>query len=350
MTPRSILITVGASSALLSAVPAACGGNGNKAGFSSSTHDASVVQTAAGDAAGGVAPAPGQPVAAQTADSGSAAIPTSGTNTAFVRLAVWAPDAPAGGYDVCVMPQGNGSAWMGPLLGTALTFPSVGRYVPIPPGSYNVGIMAAGTGCGAPVNGVIPLGMIPANARGTIAIVGDISPSGNDQPAKIVVFADDVIGPASQAAVRFIDALPGAQNVIIGTGSVTNFSFVPLTGSVPFAGVSSSPADGGAADNAGYLMLPPIVGASLSAHVPQGETDISTSTSFGSGGLTNGGAPGILSSADDLATGTGASWGAGTAVTVALVRSTTTGSAQFLVCQDDAPPMAALSACTALSK
>jgi hypothetical protein len=346
MTHRSILIAFGASSAFLSVVPAACGGNGNKTGFSSTAPDASVVQTAAGDAAGGVAP-PGQSDGGQTADSGSAAIPTMGSSNAFVRLAVWAPDAPAGGYDVCIMPQGNGSAWMGPLLGTALTFPSVGRYVAIPPGAYNAGVMAAGTGCGAPVNGVVPFGPIPANARGTIAIVGDILPSGNDQPAKITVFADDVTGPRSQAAVRFIDALPGAMNVIIGTGSVTNFSFSPLTGNIPFGGVSSSPTDGGAAeDMLGYLMLQPVVGASLSAHVPQGETDISTSTSFGNGGFTNGGSPGIVSSADDLATGSGASWGAGTAVTIALVRSGT--GAQFLVCQDDAPPMAALSPCTAL--
>jgi hypothetical protein len=348
MTHRSILIAVGVASACLPAVPAACGGNSAKTGFPSTTRDASVVQTAAADAAGGVAPAPGQPQGAQTADSGSAPIPTAGASTAFLRLAVWAPDAPAGGYDVCLMPQGNGSAWMGPLLGTALTFPSVGRYVPVAPGAYNAGVMPAGTGCGAPVNGVVPFGPIPANARGTIAIVGDISPSGNDQPAKVVVLADDVTGPTSQAAVRFIDALPGAMDVIIGTGSVTNFSFSPLTGNVPFAGVSSSPADGGAADGLGYVLLPPVVGASLSAHVPQGETDISTSTSFGSGGISNGN-PGILSSADDLATGSGASWGAGSAVTVALLRSST-GGAQFLVCQDDAPPMAALSACTPLAK
>jgi hypothetical protein len=349
MSNRSILIAVGASSALLAAIPLACGGNGAKTGFSSTTRDAAVDQIAGGDGAGGVAPGPGQPAGVGTAEAGSAPIPTSGAATAFVRLAVWTPDAPAGGYDVCLMTTGNGSAWMGPLLGNALTFPSIGRYAPVAPGSYNIGIMAGGAGCGAPVNGVIPLGMIPANARATIAMVGDLTPTGTDQAAKVVVFPDDVIGPTSQAAVRFIDALPGAQNVIIGTGSVTNFSFSPLTGSIPFGGVSSSPADGGAADSFGYLLLPPVVGAALSAHVPQGETDISTSTSFSSGGFNTGANPGILSSADDLATGTGASWGAGTAVTVALIRSSG-GGAQFVVCQDDAPPMAALSACSALSK
>jgi hypothetical protein len=181
---------------------------------------------------------------------------------------------------------------------------------------------------------------------------------GNDQPAKVVTFPDDVIGLASQAAVRFIDALPGASNVIFGTGSETNLSFLALTGSVPFGGVSFSPADGGVADNNGYLMLNPVVGATLSAHLPQGEVDISTSTSFGNGGIiNNGGPPGILSSANDLATGVSASWGSGSAVTIALVGAKTGGAlAQFLVCQDDAPPTgatgvaAALSACTTLSQ
>jgi hypothetical protein len=355
MTHRSILIAVGATSALLSVVVAACGGSKAKTGFSSSTLDAGVVQAAAGDGAGGVAPAPGQAAAGPTAEGGNAAIPTSGSPTGFVRLAVWAPDAPAGGYDVCVMPQGNGSQWMGPLHGIGVTFPQVGKYVAVPPGMYNAGVMPAGNGCGAPVNGVVGLPMIVANGRATVAIVGDITPMGNDQPAKVVTFPDDVIGLASRAAVRFIDALPGAADVIFGTGSETNLSFLALTGSVPFAGVSSSPADGGVEDTNGYLMLNPVVGATLSAHLPQGEVDISTSTSFGNGGIiNNGGPPGILSSANDLATGASASWGSGSAVTVALVRASTGGAtAQFLVCQDDAPPTGptgGLSACTTLSQ
>jgi hypothetical protein len=289
------------------------------------------------------------------AEGGNAATPTSGAQTGFVRLAVWTPDAPAGGYDVCVLPQGNGSQWMGPLHGTGLTFPSVGKYVPVPPGMYNAGVMPGGSGCGAPVNGVVGLPMIVANGRATVAIIGAITPMGNDQPAKVVTFADDVIGLASRAAVRFIDALPGATDVIFGTGSETNLTFAALTGSVPFGGVSSSPADGGVADTNGYLMLGPVVGATLSAHVPQGEVDISSSTSFSGGSILNTGTPpGILSSANDLATGVSASWGSGSAVTIALVHTATGGAlAQFLVCQDDAPPAGpagALSACTTLSQ
>jgi hypothetical protein len=357
MTHRSILIAAGATSAaaLLSLVAAACGGNRSKTGFSPTSSDAGVVQAAAGDGAGGVAPGPGQAAGGPTAEGGNAAIPTSGAPTGFVRLAVWTPDAPAGGYDVCLMSQGNNSQWMGPLHGMGVTFPSVGRYVAVPPGMYNAGVMPAGNGCGAPVNGIVGLPMIVANGRATVAIIGDITPMGNDQAAKVVTFADDVTGLASRAAVRFIDALPGATDVIFGTGSETNITFAALTGNVPFGGVSSSPADGGMADINGYLLLNPVVGATLSAHVPTGEVDISSSTSFGNGGIiNNGGPPGIVSSANDLATGVSASWGSGSAVTIALVHANTGGAlAQFLVCQDDAPPTGpsgALSACTTLSQ
>lgn len=350
---QRILLVLQASSAILSLLPAACGGGGSHATPSTygAPSDGGPEQAAAGDAASDGAPTRVEP-GAKSRDSGmSAPIPTD-ASTGFVRLAVWAPDAPAGGYDVCVMQHGGNGSWTGPLLGSGVAFPSVGRYVAVPPGNYDVGVVAPGSACASPVAAVTPLPAITANSRATVALVGDLTPNGNDQPAKVVVFADDVAGPRMQAAVRFIDALPGATAVIFGTGMEMNLTFSPLTGSVSFAGDSSSPADGGVVDSDGYLLLGAVSGVTLSAQVPPGDVAISssTSTSFGDGGFLNGGGnPTVLTSGTNLASGTNASWASGSAVTVALVRGTGGSAAQFVLCQDDAAPQGTLSACSPLA-
>ena len=300
---QRIFTILQATSAILSLLPAACGGGSSGATPSNlhSSFDAGAGQSAAGDAGGGVARMQGgKPVDASSGGSNSP-IPTDAA-TGFLRLADWAPDALAGGFDLCIMTHGGNGQWIGPLLGSGVAFPSVGRYVAVAPGAYDMGIVPAGGTCVAPIRGTMALPMLGPDARVTVALLGDLMPSGNDQPAKQVAFADDIMGPPGQAAVRFINALPGATALIFGTGMESTLSFSPLTGSVPFGGVSSSPADGGAADPNGYLLLGPVSGTTLSAQVPMGNVDISssTSTSFGDGGFTNGGGnPTIISSGTD---------------------------------------------------
>jgi hypothetical protein len=194
-------------------------------------------------------------------------------------------------------------------------------------------------------------------------------PTGNDQAARAVAFADDATPPQGQAAVRFVDAMPGASAVVFGTGKSTDFSFFALTPNVPFGTLATMTADGGTSDSNDYVRLAPLSAGTLSAHVPPGEVDQSTggSTFSVDGGFVNSGSPSNILAGIDLATGSNAAWPAGSLVTVALVKrpqsaaggassSSSSGGllvgstpAQFVVCRDDAQPQGALAACSVLA-
>ncbi len=342
-------------------LPIACGGRSGvatlPATLDGSTSDAQSTGHPASDAAGDAAIATGtngvdggsyNPSGAQSGQAGMSG------PTGFIRLADWAPDAPGPGFDVCVMPQdGSGTAWTGPLLGGAgVAFPNVGRYIAVAAGTYELEVVAPGGACGTAVAPTIQLAPLGVNARITAAIVGDLSPSGNDQAAKVVSFADDTAPPTTQAAVRFIDAMPGASSVVFGVGKMADLSFSALTPSVPFGTVSAALPDGGMADGNSYMLLGPLSDTTLSAHAPSGEFDISsnTSTSSVNGTLANPGPPSsIISGGTDLATGSNASWAPGSLVTVALVRGTGGSNGRFVLCHDDAPPQGSLAQCDVLA-
>jgi hypothetical protein len=375
MSRTNSLLVLGASSALVVALPTACGNHTTTGSASPTTYDASFADAGhvpdgagggGGDAAsGGEAGAEQQGDASPTgaaADGGASA-------TAYVRLADWAADAPAAGFDACVAPHGaSGGPWTGPLLnGGAVPFPNVGRYVAVAPGTYDLKVVAPGSGCGSPAVVAIALSALAAGAHTTVAVIGDLMPTGNDQTARAVAYTDDATPPQGQAAVRFVDAMPGASAVVIGTGKSNDFSFFALTPSVPFGALATMTADGGTSDSNDYLRLAPLAGGMLSAHVPPGEVDTSTGggTSF-DGGFVNSGTPSNILSGIDVATGSNAAWPAGSLVTVALVKRPPSAAAdgggassggllvgstpaQFVVCRDDAPAQGVLSACSALA-
>jgi hypothetical protein len=205
--------------------------------------------------------------------------------------------------------------------------------------------------CASAAGTAIQLPALAANARATVALMGAISPTGYTQPAKIYAFVDDATAPQGQAAVRFINALTGVMAVVFGTGKQSTLSFAALTGNVPFGTAATALADGGAADSNGYLLLAPHMGGTVSAELPMGENDISTSTStaFVDGGFVNNpGMNNLFGAGMDVASASNAAWPAGGVVTLALMNGAN-GAAQLVQCQDTAAAQGSFSDCAALT-
>lgn len=242
---------------------------------------------------------------------------------AFVRLADWAPDAPAGGFDFCLQAAGS-STWTGPLLGAAATgFPDVGAYLGVAPGTYELQLVDGGSGdC---TTGVIPVTMgLPALALGshtTLALLGDVNATNNDASLKVIAFADDSSVPSADVAVRFLNAVPSVASVNVGEGDAATSGFDPWFTYAQFGTLVQQLADGGSVDPNGYARLAPVSGVELSAEV--------------------------VGTTADLATATGVTLSGGTVYTVALVNGENGGPPpQFLVCEDAAPPVNGLTPCT----
>jgi hypothetical protein len=245
--------------------------------------------------------------------------------------------------------------WTGPLIGNAVRFPQVGRYVQLAAGSYDVrAVPPASTDCSTSIAEAIGLPPLPANGHLTFALIGAISPRGSDPPASLVAFSDDVTAPAGQAALRFINASPAATSVDFGTGSQRTGNYAALADDVLFGQTASAssvpPPDGGlnplpldagfnfsldaalsgtsqpgAPDSDGYLFLAPTprVGIVLSARTVGASTD--------------------------LATGSGATLRADTVSTVALINGGSDGATpQLLLCRDQAVT-GGLSSCSVLT-
>jgi hypothetical protein len=256
----------------------------------------------------------------------------------FVRLADFAPDAPASGYDFCLTLAGT-TTWMGPLLASSfprgslgqggangIQFPWVSAYLGVPPGTYDLQLVAPGatdcqTGVIAPTFGLPGL---VVGAHTTFAVVGNVLQRGSDAALKIAVFADDTT-VTERAALRFINAISTVGYADVGTGLEMNGTFAPLVIDVAFATVGMVLADGGATDPNGYLTLAPVSGAVFSAH-PTGVTTT------------------------DSDSATNVSLMARSVTTVVLLDSQNGRPQQFLACTETAPPNGAQSPCTVLPR
>jgi hypothetical protein len=233
-------------------------------------------------------------------DTGTTAVEDSGvdasdaapvvTPQAYVRVAHWSPDAPA--VDFCVNPVG--AAWTGALpqiaqivgagdAGTvgdggaaSITFPQVTSYLIIPPDSYEVRLVAAGSAdCST---GLVDLASVTlaANSYTTIAALGEAAPVATDQPLSLAAFTDEVSAPAGQIALRFINAAPASPALALadlGTGSLAGAGgpFAPIFTGVAFGQIAG--ADGGAVDAQGYVATSPLATATLSAHPSSAAAD-----------------------------------------------------------------------------
>jgi hypothetical protein len=255
------------------------------------------------DAGNTTAPDSGLPDGALAVEDAAADAEDAAAPEAFVRFAHWSPDAPA--VDICFNPAGGAWAAQTPALGqvvaapdagaasdagddggsgvTGVTFRQVTSYLVIAPGTYGVRLVAAGAAdCGT---GIVDLTSVTLNANTytTVAALGEATPVGTDQPLKLASFADDVTAPASQIALRFINASPNASLTLsqadFGEGSLVGNGgpFSALFTGVAFgAAGTSAGTDAGTVDANGYLATLPLAGATLSAHATLGAQDTTT--------------------------------------------------------------------------
>jgi len=292
----------------------------------------------AGAEADGSAPGTTAPDAeAEGAEAGGPEADAGAPTQSLVRVANFTAGAPAAGYDVCLAPAGT-TSWMGPMLSTAfpagslgangsgVTFPSVTQYFPVPPGTYDLQLVAAGSGCDQGVIAVTNgLPTLAVGSRTTFATVGDAQPTGNDAALKVLAFQDEQSAGAEGAALRIINAIPSMGYVDVGTGSLASNTFSPLAVYVAFGTAGTRLADGGAPDGDGYALVAPWSGVELSAH-PSGTTT-------------------------DAVTGSNVSLAAGSATTMVLVGGGNgIAPPQFLACTDSAPVQGALSACSLVAR
>jgi hypothetical protein len=160
-----------------------------------------------------------------------------------------------------------------------VTFPQVTLYLVLPPGTYEVRLVAAGsTDCSTSLVD-LPSLAIAANTYTTIAVIGEKTPVGGDQALALTSFTDEVTAPAGQIALRFVNASPSqtlTQGADLGTGSQagTGGPWAPLFSGVAFGHTgASNGSDAGTVDANGYLAFNPLQTATLSAHATATATD-----------------------------------------------------------------------------
>ena len=258
------------------------------------------------DAGNTTAPDAGLPDGAVAVEDAAVDAEDAAAPEAFVRFAHWSPDAPV--VDICFNPAGGAWAAQTPALGqvvaapdggvtsdagdaggdggsvvAGVTFGQVTSYLVIAPGTYGVRLVAPGAAdCGT---GIVDLASVTLNANTytTVAALGEATPVGTDQALKLASFADDVTAPASQIALRFINASPNASLTLaqadFGEGSLVGNGgpFSALFTGVAFGATGTSAGtDAGTVDANGYLATLPLAGATLSAHATSGAQDTTT--------------------------------------------------------------------------
>jgi Domain of unknown function (DUF4397) len=318
--PAIAVATIGAGGLLFACTVTTTTNNNGPAG-----DDASVVTPTDDSSAptpdGGTVVSVGDDAGVDSGDAATAA------PQAYIRIAHWSPDAPAA--DVCV--NTAGADWTGqtPQLaqlvaagdaGTlgdggavGVSFPQVTSYLIIPPGSYAVRLVAAGSAdCST---ALVDLANVTLAARSytTIAALGEATPVGTDQPLSLAPFTDDVTAPAGQIALRFINASPAPTlaPADLGTGSLAGSGgpFAPLFTGVAFGQTgATSGSDAGTVDANGYVAIGPLATATLSAHPTATASDATVAlndvtiaaTSAATVALVNGVSNGLASSAVKL--------------------------------------------------
>jgi hypothetical protein len=275
----------------------------------------------------------GGAIATDGAEGATSSGGTPATTPALVRLANLAPDSPASGYDACLAPTGTYS-WRGPLLAqyfdagaigqggpNGIQFPYVTAYMTIPPGQYDVVLVAPGDDCSSAT--LSSESLLTQGSATTLAVIGKVRPNANDAPLQFASFSDDTTAPSGVALLRFINADPSVAAAAMGTGKLANNNFVPLFPDTIFGWVSPHVAQGLALDSNRYATVSTGIITGVSAHA--------------------------LGATTDLATATHPPVSPGTATTLMLINGA--GGArlrQILACTDSAGPVGALSPCKVL--
>jgi hypothetical protein len=173
-----------------------------------------------------------------------------GTPVARVRVAHLSPDTPA--VDVCVYPSG-GSATTPALGGAGLAYPLATAYLELMPGSYDIGVIAAGANCASPITTLTNVA-VEADKAYTIAAVGMSMPDIGDAPLTFETYVDTLTTTAGKTTLRFVHAASGVPAVDVGTGS-----------SAMFSAVWTNTAFGDVGGPTAYVSVDPLVDATLSA-------------------------------------------------------------------------------------
>jgi len=163
-----------------------------------------------------------------------------------------APDVvDAGSPDASPAPGIDANA---PRLG--VTFPRISPYVAVPPGTYDVRVVAAGASdCASPLFADrTDLSAFVAGTYSTLATVGDLNDEGTDPAIALVAFSDDTRASPAPVRVRFINGIPS-----VTTASFVQLGiyFVPIVSDVQFGNVGVD-VDGGNLDSNDYLSLAPV--------------------------------------------------------------------------------------------
>lgn len=135
--------------------------------------------------------------------------------TARIRMVHASPDAPA--VDICA----NGAAAF-----SNVAFPGLTDYATVAEGTYQIRVVAAGSGCagGGVINAALPL---PADTETTVVALNTL-----DSIEPLVLEDDNAAPSAGNAKVRFVHASPDAPTVDItltdGTSLFDNVAFMEV--------------------------------------------------------------------------------------------------------------------------
>jgi hypothetical protein len=248
-----------------------------------------------------------------------------GDSLAHVRVAHLSPDAPA--VDVCVKSH-SASTWPAtPLLESlkvpaGLSYPQVTTYVSLPPGSYDVRIVAPDApSCATALAGLPDTDGVAVSAAlyATVAAVGDLTVAGSDPAFGLKVFVDERSVAQGMAKLRFIHTSPGTPAVDVGVG--TGASFTKVFPDVAFGQVAASSAT---IDADGFFTTAPLSSVSVTARIANASTDALT-------------VPGISLPAGAIAT----------AFAIGGKTGATTNPLKVLLCTDSAAPSGVLTSCLA---
>jgi hypothetical protein len=199
----------------------------------------------------------------------------------FVRVGHLSPDAPA--VDFCLRPSSapnfNGLTPTLRSLGFTggFSFPTLTRYLALPPGTYVARIVApTATNCDTALAGLpdVTLPALPVGARATVAASGLLAGSGASAFG-LRAFVDGNVRPdLGRANLRFVHLSPGAPNVDVGL--VNGGTFTPVFTNTPFAAVGNNPSR----DSFGYLSVAPISGSTIQVRVAGTNTAVVSYSPF----------------------------------------------------------------------
>ncbi len=232
-----------------------------------------------GDEPGGASPEPPEGDAGSPIDAASAAL------IPGLRVAHLSPDLLP--IDVCVAPHGT-TRFAGPLIAqlgggdagpSGIAYAQVSAYVSVEPAQYDVVVVPAGLTSCFPAPAIADLPPWTATGPATLVVAGEASPTGGDRELTFAVVPDDSQLAGGAASLRAINAMPALDSMNLDLGAF-GAKWTTLLANVAFGAASTQSGPNNAAvDPNGYLPIPPLSGATLSAASAYASADLVVATS-----------------------------------------------------------------------